>query len=175
MRKIHIKCGKIIFRTLIFPHLVKYFFANFLQFFCAWYKGTHWSALISPKRQTFRGQDRGTGNPKNEIEIGSIQIYETKSFRPTTHWTTEPLENHWQTLGGNYNHAKRTPGKPLQIAYIVAFFDIHVSHLQPIFELLSVTRDLNKWYNMIKTHLYNICSQIFEFYPDRHFSQCFFS
>ena len=41
MKKIHRKCGKIIFRTLIFPHLVKYFFANFLRFFRVGYKGTH--------------------------------------------------------------------------------------------------------------------------------------
>ena len=48
-------------------------------------------------------------------------------------------------------------------AIIGAIFDIHASHLQPNFGLLSITRNLNKWYNMIKTHLNNICSQIFEF------------
>ena len=56
--------------------------------------------------------------------------------------------------------------KMSKIAYFMAFFVIHVTHQEPSFGLLSVTRDLNKWYNMIKTHLNNIFSQIFEFYPD---------
>ena len=62
-----------------------------------------------------------------------------------------------------------------KIGHIMAFFDIHISHLKPIFWLLSIISNLNKWYNMIKTHLSNICSQIFEFYTDWHFYPCFFS
>ena len=84
------------------------------------------------------------------------------------HFDTQKSKNGSQV---RYMYVK----KCRKIAHITAFFDIHISHLGPIFLLLSVKMNLNKWYNMIKTHLNNICSQIFEFYPDRHFSQCFFT
>ena len=57
----------------------------------------------------------------------------------------------------------------------MTFFDINVLDLQPIVGLLGVTGDLNECYKVIKTHLSNIRSQIFEFSKIDIFCQCFFT